>query len=212
MPLRTIPYGALEELVRAYLDTEEDPGTLRLMAELRPARARGYLMAGELEAVCRWKSARAIHLVRSNDARRVRALTGAALRTRSEPARLAALTALRGVSVPMASALLTLLDPRRYGVLDIRVWQVMHELGAVSANPRGVGFGARHWEEFLGAIRGFAAKLGVDARQVELALFRGHRAHQRGLLYQFDGRPAARPPRRVPSRRPAPARGRRRPR
>ena len=26
VPLRTMPYGALEELVRAYLDTEEDPG------------------------------------------------------------------------------------------------------------------------------------------------------------------------------------------
>ena len=192
MPLRTLPYGALEDLVRAYLDTEEDPVTLRLMAELRSARARGYLTAGELEAVCRWKSARAIHLVRSNGARRVRAQTGLALRARSESQRLAALTALRGVSVPMASALLTLLDPRRYGVLDIRVWQLMHELGAVSANRRGVGLGASHWEQFLAAIRGFASKFGVDARRVERALFRGHREHQRGLLYQFEGRPPAR--------------------
>jgi hypothetical protein len=35
----------------------------------------------------------------------------------------------KGVSVPMASALLTLLDPKRYGVIDIRVWQLLHRMG-----------------------------------------------------------------------------------
>src|SRR5262245_65837734 len=99
------------------------------MERLRAARERGYLTAAELEAVCRWKSPRAIHLIRSNAPRRVRALTGRALRARGERQRLEALTELRGVSVPMASALLTLLDPRRYGVLDIRVWQFLHEVG-----------------------------------------------------------------------------------
>jgi hypothetical protein len=29
----------------------------------------------------------------------------------------------------MASALLTLLDPKRYGVIDIRVWQLLHRMG-----------------------------------------------------------------------------------
>jgi hypothetical protein len=183
VPLGKLPHRELERLIRDHLRADEDAGTLALMARLRAARARGYLTAAELEAVCRWKSPRAIHLVRSNDRRRVRALTGRALRARGERQRLEALTALRGVSVPMASALLTLIDPRRYGVLDIRVWQLLHEVGAVTGRPRGAGFGFDHWAQFLETVRAFAVSLDVQARHVELALFRGHRAHQRGRLY-----------------------------
>ena len=47
------------------------------------------------------------------------------------------LTSLAGVSVPVASAILTLIDPRRYGVLDIRVWQLLVALGVMDGKPAG---------------------------------------------------------------------------
>jgi hypothetical protein len=167
-------------LVRARLCTADDEGTRALIRALRPARRRGYLTRAEMEAVCRWKSARAIHHVRANTAAAVRAATRGALAARDETLRLAALTALKGVSVPMASALLMLLDPRRYGVIDIRVWQLLHGLGVVSTAPRGVGFGPAHWLQFLATIRAVAARLRVSARAVELTLFNVHRDRQRG--------------------------------
>jgi len=191
MGLRRVPYARLEPLLRDHLSTEEDEGTRALVRELRAARARGYLTRGELEAVCRWKSPRAIRHVRANTPRQVREATRAALGAPSEERRLEALIRLRGVSVPMASAVLTLLDPRRYGVIDIRVWQLLHEMGAVAGNRGGVGLGPGSWRQFLAVVRHFARRLGVKARDVERTLFDVHRAFQEGRLYRVAG--AARP-------------------
>ena len=82
--------------------------TTELIRRLRVARKRGYVTAAELEAVCYWKSPRAIQYIRSNSPARVRATTRSALATRSERRRLEAPRQLKGVSVPMASALLML--------------------------------------------------------------------------------------------------------
>jgi hypothetical protein len=64
----------------------------------------------------------------------------------------------------MASAVLMLLDPTRYGVIDIRVWQLLHELGAVTKNANGVGFTFQNWYQFLVLIRHFSKKLFVSFR------------------------------------------------
>jgi endonuclease III len=134
--LRELPYQKLEPLIRDYLCDEEWEDTATLIKCLRPARRRGYLTPEELEKICRWKSARAIHHIKANTAKQIRTATSAALKTRSEMRRLEALTSLSGVSIPMASAVLMLLDPKRYGVIDIRVWQLMHRVGAVKRNAR----------------------------------------------------------------------------
>ena len=188
MALGRIPRGGLERLIRRHLTTEEDEDTLRLCRRLSRARRRGYLTSSELEAVCRWKSPRAIWHIRANRPARVRAATGAALAARGEARRMAALLDLDGVSVAMASAILTLLDPRRYGVIDIRVWQLLHAAGTVSRNREGASLREANWREFLAVIRHFAKKLQVTARDVERALFDAHRAYQRGTLYAPRGK------------------------
>jgi hypothetical protein len=177
------PFVRLERLVRRHL-ADEDEATARLSQRLQAARVRGYLTAGELEAVCRWKSPRAIWQVRANTHHRIRRCTAAALATRDEARRLEALLELRGVSVAMASAALTLLHPRRYGVIDIRVWQLLHRVGAVQRNAEGVGLSAANWQEFLAVIRDLARRLSLTPRDVERALFDAHRAAQKGLLYR----------------------------
>src|SRR5262249_45551853 len=124
--------------LRSFL-SEEDEETAQLVRELRRARRRGYLTRRELAAACTWKSPRAIRHVRSNSAAAVQAATGLALRARDETERMSALLRLKGVSVPSASAVLMLLDPRRYGVIDIRVWQLLHRSGCVSGRRGGAG-------------------------------------------------------------------------
>jgi hypothetical protein len=178
-----MPETALEGLVRRHL-ADEDEGTLRLFRELRPARRRGYLTRSELEAVCRWKSPRAIWHVRANTHHAIRRATSIVFTTRSETRRMDALLTLKGVSVPMASSALMLLFPRRYGVIDIRVWQLLHRAGAVRGNAAGVGLTAAHWHEFLAIVRGLGRTLRLTPRQVELALFEAHRAAQEGRLYK----------------------------
>ena len=181
---RRLPYSSLEPLVRDHLSAEEDPGTAALILRLRPARRRGYLTRTEFEAACRWKSARASHLFRTNSPQRIRRATTAALSARDERQRLEALLTLQGVSVPMASAVLTLLDSERYGVIDIRVWQLLHEVGAVEGNRAGTGFTFAHWSRFLDVIRRLSTQFDVPARAIERTLFAVHQKYQEGLLYR----------------------------
>jgi len=77
----------------------------------------------------------------------------------------------------------TLIDPERYGVLDIRVWQLLFAIDSVWQNPRGRGFIFSHWHQYLSQLRHHARELGVSARAVELTLFKYHRLIQKGRLY-----------------------------
>jgi hypothetical protein len=83
----------------------------------------------------------------------------------------------------MASALLMLLDPKRYGVIDIRAWQLLYEMGAVQTNARGMGFTTENWLQYLTILRRLARKFRVSARDIGRALFTLHREHQEGRLY-----------------------------
>ena len=145
---------------------------------------RGYLTKPQLVAVCRWKSPRAIKHIRRNREKTTRRITRAAFGTRSERKKLDFLTRLNGVSVPMASAILMLTNPRRYGVIDIRVWQLLYNMGTVTTNPDGVSFNFKQWSRFLKVIRYFAGKYNVGARDIERTLFNVHSRYQKGTLYK----------------------------
>lgn len=181
--MKRMPYSDLESLLAAELVHEEDAATAELIGALRPAKARGYLTKSELVAVCRWKSPRATRLVEANSQARVRRLSGRAFRSRSEHDRFAALTELDGVGPPSASAVLTLVDPRRYGVIDIRVWKLLFELGHVRTKAAGVGFTIEDWLHYLATLRDHAKRLRVPVRRVEYSLFLYHQRTRRGRLY-----------------------------
>jgi hypothetical protein len=198
MAVRDLPYRGLHPLIRDHLSLTEDLSTATLIDRLRPVRRRGYLTKRELEAVCRWKSPRAIGWIRLNARNRIRQATSVAWAAKEERERLEALIDLQGVSVPMASAILTLVNPKRYGVIDIRVWQLLHRLGAVAGNPAGTHFTFTQWERFLILIRHFAGVFGVPARDIERTLFLVHRKYQDGRLYGPQGSPRAVRPRHNP--------------
>ncbi len=183
MALGPIPYASVAALLRHELVREEDPATATLMEALGRARRRGWFSRAEFLRMCRWKSPRAIRHCRRNSADTVRRVSRAVLATRSERARLVLLTGLHGVSVPTASAILTLLDPRRYGVLDIRAWRLLFEMKSVSRKPGGRGFAVRDWLDYLGELRRHARRLGATARAVEYTLFLCHRRLRKGRLY-----------------------------
>jgi hypothetical protein len=181
--LRRPAYGTLAALLRRELVRDEDPATLELIRRLGHVRSRGEFSRAEFLRMCRWKSPRAMPHYARNSAARIRRVSGAALATRSERRRIELLTSLRGVSVPVASAILTLIDPGRYGVLDIRVWQLLFALEAVGWKPGGRGFTARDWLYYLARLRHEARRFGVSVRLVEYSLFRCHRKWQTGRLY-----------------------------
>lgn len=178
-----LPHDAIATLLAAELTRDDTPDTVQLIRDLRAVRRRGYLTKGEFLAICRWKSPRSIRHAMKNSPARIRRQSAIALASRSERVRFEALTALDGVGAPTASAILTLTDPRRYGVIDIRVWQLLFELGSVSTKPGGVGFTFNDWDTFLTVLRPHAKRLAVSVRCVEYSLFLYHRRVQEGVLY-----------------------------
>jgi hypothetical protein len=178
-----MPYDNIAALLANELIREDTPDTLVLIRDLRDVRRRGHLTKREFLAVCRWKSPRAVRHYMKNSPARIRRQSAAALAARSERARFEALTALDGVGAPMASAILTLTNPRRYGVIDIRVWQLLFDLGSVRTKPGGAGFTFGDWLDYLTELRHHAKELGVSVRAVEYSLFLYHRRVQRGVLY-----------------------------
>jgi len=192
VPLRRLTYPSLDALLARELIREEHEPTAALMRALRGVRRRGAFTRAEFRLMCRWKSPRARLLWEKNSAARIRAVSRAALASRDERARMELLTGLAGVGVPMASAILTLIDPRRYGVLDIRAWQLLFAIRSVEANRRGQGFTIAQWLDFLAALRTHARRLGVSARMVEYTLFHCHRKFQKGTLYVSPAPPRTR--------------------
>jgi len=177
-------YRNVTELLANELTQEDSPETRQLIRDLRVVRQRGHLTQREFLAICRWKSPRAIRHYTKNSPDRIRRQSAEAFASRDERVRFEALIALEGVAAPTASAILTLTDPRRYGVIDIRVWQLLYELGSVRTKPNGVGFTFSDWHEFLLTLRSHATRLGVSVRAVEYSLFCHHRKVQRGVLYR----------------------------
>ena len=188
MPVPATRRESLTALLRRELTRDEDPMTLALMTRMRAARRRGFVSRAEFLAMCRWKSPRAQRHYLKNGAGRIRAASRRALGARSESRRMEHLLALDGVSVPVASAILTLLDPRRYGVLDIRAWQMLYAARGVDTNPAGRGFSIAQWLRYLATLREHARRLRATARAVEFTLFLCHRKRQRGRLYDRPGR------------------------
>ena len=184
MGLRRLKYSSLEGLLDHEPMSEEDPKTARMVLRLRHVRRDKNLTRREFLEICSWKSPRGIRHCQRNPAKTVKSVIRQALSSRSEKKRLELLTSLHGVSVPTASAILTLTNPRRYGVLDIRVWQILFRLGSVNHKRGGQGFRFHDWEEYLKILRRQAKRLGVSVRLVELSLFKYHQDHQRERLYE----------------------------
>jgi hypothetical protein len=164
--IRPLRYAAPD-----YAETER---LKRALLGLRSQRDPLYLTASELDLVFRWKlgaqygrnkAARA-----SNTESGYQALTRAAFSVR-EPdidyeaeLRLAILTSLRGVGVPVASAILALVEPERYCVIDFRGWR------AVFATQRR-SFDIRAYKQYLHAVRALAAPLGWSVQETDLAIW-----------------------------------------
>ncbi len=183
MPIKHVKYDNLRQLLQHERVTDEDPTTADLIHRLRHVKREGEFSRAEFLEMCRWKSPRAIRHYERNSPGTIRRVSRAVLATRSERKRMEALTSLDGVSIPMASAILTLIDPERYGVLDIRAWQLLFAIDSVRRNPRGRGFTFTHWHQYLRQLRRHSREFRVSARAVELTLFKYHRKIQKGRLY-----------------------------
>lgn len=177
-------YSTIEELIKNEIDTKEDKETLKLMNSLKEIKKRGYFTKDEFLKMGMWKSPRPKKLYLQNSEKIVSTISEKVFATKFEKRRIELLTKLKGVSIPAASAILTLIDPKNYGVIDIRVWKVLHLYDSVKDNPKGKNFDFNNWYNYLMKLRYYAKKFKVSPRDIERTIFYHHKKIQDGNLYK----------------------------
>ncbi len=120
-------------------------------------RGGDYSLAN-LETIVRWKSDRVVHyLIGNSEAMIRRVLTVAASPDTSLRNAVEALTSLRGIDLPIATAILAAILPEQYNVLDFRALEALGH--------------ARHNVDFYAEYVGFCRRLaerGMIAPQTDL--------------------------------------------
>ena len=137
-------------------------------------RARGYLLPQELYAIARWKSPRRAELIRHNPAQEIHRLTAEALALKdTDPGGAATLLdGLQGIGIPTASAVLTVVDPRNFGIVDVRVWKTLHRWRPNRfSSEHGSYWPVGDFERYLETIRELARANGLSCREVDMALW-----------------------------------------
>ena len=117
-----------------------------------------------LKVIVNWKSRRRAALIDDNrDDHIAVALQFASASTTPDAMAVAVLTALHGVGIPMASAILTAINPERYTILDFRALQSL---------------GVENWTDsvdfyvaYLDACRALAGQYGKTLRNLDRALW-----------------------------------------
>jgi len=144
-------------------------------------RARGYVRDDELYEIARWKSPRRAALVQKNPPHVIEGVTGLALSLKDEHPDYAAdlLTVLKGVSLPTASTVLTVVDPQHFGVIDIRAWNSLSRWRPSEFPRKRQGaFSLKEFVRYLGTIRALAQESGLSCREVDMALWQVSREMQ----------------------------------
>ncbi len=131
-----------------------------------------------------WKSPRPKRRHEANSEKAISKVSRNIFATNYEKRKIDLLLSLEGFSVPVASAILTITDPKNYGIIDIRTWKVLYEYKAVKVRPTGTNFSFKNWYNYLMQLRYFAAKYGVTARDIERTLFDYHKRTSEGVLYK----------------------------
>jgi hypothetical protein len=149
----------IDALAERYSYAQDDPA---LSAGKRIAS--GEYDRNNLRVIVNWKSSRRAALIDDNSDEDIAvALQFASAPATPEAMSIAVLTALHGVGIPMASAILTAINPERFTILDFRA---LHSLG-VQKWRETTGFYVR----YLNACRELAAKHGKSLRTLDRALW-----------------------------------------
>ncbi len=129
--------------------------------------AKGWLTKEEIMPICLWKSRRPKNLYSRNSDAKIRQVTKKAFNETDEFKKMKILTSLSGVSIPTASAILSMTNPDKYPIIDIRVVQTLQDLGKIKWKT----ITYRNWIKYIDIVRGIARNGQRTVRDVEKGLF-----------------------------------------
>lgn len=129
--------------------------------------AQGSVDLDDVCAIVRWKAPRSVHwLPARSDDHVISALSRATATESNDEDRLDALLEIRGVGIPVASAVLTCLDPNRFTVIDVRA------LDSLGRKPPAANQYRKLYLQYLAFCRREAARLGIRLRVLDRALWK----------------------------------------
>ena len=126
----------------------------RLYEEGKEWRKKGYLTKDEFMQIC-------------NDATLVKKITQEAFAESDEKKKIEKLTELKGVRIPVASAILSVTDSDNYPIIDERCMQALKTLYKIEWKV----ITSNSWLNYLDFIRKLAREHNKTAREIEKGLF-----------------------------------------
>ena len=176
-------YDNLKDLIKDNLSLKETEEAQNLIKELKNVKARGFLTKKQFYDVAMWKTPRPKNYYLSNSEKFVKKISKNSLSSKTEEEKIITLTSLKGVSIPVASSLLTIINPKKYVIIDIRVWKLLYSYGEIRTKPGGQGFNLNDWKNYISILRKYSGVFDVNVRDIERTLFFYHRKNHEGKLY-----------------------------
>jgi len=130
-------------------------------------KERGWLEKSEFLTICLWKSRRPKRLYDLNSSKVIVSKSKLSFIEKDELKRMKILTELKGVQIPTASAILSVINPEIYPIIDERCIQSLQDLGVIKWKT----ITENHWIEYLSIIRGLSKEKNKSARDIEKGLF-----------------------------------------
>ncbi len=127
-------------------------------------RKQRYLTREDLIKIGLWKSRRAKRYYENNNDLTVREITKFSFSTKSEEAQIKSLTALNGVSFPVASTILHFAFPKKYPIMNFRViWSLGWKQPKI--------YDCNFWKRYCNETRDISKKLNLPLRVIDKALW-----------------------------------------
>ncbi len=177
-------YPNLTDLIKDNLNTPETEEALNLIQKLSDIKEKGFFSKEQFYAVAMWKTPRPKKHYLNNSKEEIEKISKKVLLSNSEDEKISLLISLKGVSIAVASSLLTIINPKDYGIIDIRVWQLLHLYGEINTKPHGQGFNIEDYETYLSILRKYSKQFNVNVRDIERIFFFHHKKIQEGKLYK----------------------------
>lgn len=139
------------------------------MANNIRARSPIHVNLEELLYITFWKSPRNLQAVKKNNNKNVIEITKGGLNKTEDFKKISALAVeidgkkLKGVGIAIASAILTIIDPNSYGVIDFHTWHALYG----NEQPQ---FSTEDYLKYLKDIRQKAQEEGVTPREIDKGL------------------------------------------
>lgn len=158
-------YNDFKENINFYIDNFNIEA--QLFKKGIEIKNRGYMTKTEFLNICLWKSRRPKKRYNLNSEEQIINVTKLAFLEKDEETKINILKLLDGVLIPTASALLSVVNPEDYPIIDKRCVQSLQDLKLIKWKI----INNKNWLLYLSIIRNLSKELNLTCREIEKGLF-----------------------------------------